>query len=65
MKIKLRWYKWLAKRAYLRCRTLLDEVDCGVALLKEINPRFAKEDARFRSLMKKCYELEGIKKGGK
>lgn len=56
-KIKLRWYRYLTKRAYLRCRAMLDEVDCGVALLRGISPDFAVWDMKFRTRWEKYRTL--------
>ena len=56
-KIKLIWYRWRANRAYLRCRAMLDEVDCGVALLRHISPEFATQDTKFRTLWEKYQKL--------
>lgn len=56
-KIKLMWYKWQTRRAYLRCRAMLDEVDCGVALLRYISPEFAVEDDKFRKLWERYQNL--------
>lgn len=56
-RIKLRWYKWLADRAHSRCMAMLDEVDCGVALLRFLNPEFATWDTKFRTRWEKYQNL--------